>query len=384
MRSLQPSIERDLREKFIFLAGPRQVGKTHLSKEILKNRAGRYYNWDLAEDRREILSKNFVHDRLVVLDELHKYHRWKNFIKGIYDKYHEELQALVTGSARLDIYRKGGDSLFGRYFLFHLHPLSVGEIESPLNIPKPEDLLHSTLPEISRETFESLFRWGGFPEPFYAATDERHLRWSLQRSEILVREDLRDLTQVHLLSLVEHLLLLLPDRIGSILSINGLKEDLQVSYNTVKSWLGVLEHLYIVFMLKPYVQKIHRTVHKEKKVYLWDWSQIRDEGDRFENLVAVHLLKAVNIWRDLGVGNFDLFFLRDRDRREVDFCITKDRRPWLLLEAKFSETQPSPSLLFYCNRFRLPGIQLVAKAGADRKREGVRVVSADRWLSLLP
>lgn len=377
-------MERDLEEKFVFLAGPRQVGKTYLSKEILKKREGRYYNWDLAEDRQQILSKGFLHDRFVVLDELHKYPRWKNFIKGIYDKYHEQLKVLVTGSARLDVYRKGGDSLFGRYFLFHLHPLSVGEISNFQNIPKPDQLFHTPLPDAPADIFETLFRWGGFPEPFYTGTEERHARWSLQRNEVLIREDIRDLTQVQLLSLVEHLLLLLPERIGSILSINSLKEDLQVAYNTVKSWLSILERLYVVFMLKPYSHQIQRTVHKGKKLYLWDWSQIKDEGDRFENLVSSHLWKAVHLWRDLGLGNFDLFFLRDRDRREVDFCITKDHQPWALIEAKFSETKPQDALIYYANRFRIPGIQLVAKKGVDQKREGIRVVSADRWLTLLP
>lgn len=384
MRNLFPAIERDLDEKFVFLAGPRQVGKTHLAKEILKKREGRYYNWDLTEDRQQILSKGFLHDRFAVLDELHKYHRWKNFIKGIYDKYHEQLKIIVTGSARLDVYRKGGDSLFGRYFLFHLHPLSVGEIRSSQNIPEPNLLLNPSLSSTPADIFQTLFRFGGFPEPFYAATEERHTRWSLQRNEVLIREDLRDLTQVQLLSLVEHLLLLLPERIGSVLSVNSLKEDLQVAYNTVQSWLLILERLYVVFMLKPYSRKIQRTVHKEKKLYLWDWSQIKDEGGRFENLIASHLWKAVHIWRDLGIGNFDLFFLRDRDRREVDFCLTKDHRPWALIEAKFSETKPDESLIYYSNRFGIPGLQVVAKSGVDQKREGIRIVSADRWLALLP
>lgn len=383
MRSLQPLIERDLGEKFVFLAGPRQVGKTHLSKETLKKTGGRYYNWDLAEDRSLILEKGFLQDRFVVLDELHKYQRWKNFIKGIYDKYHEGLKALITGSARLDIYRKGGGSLFGRYFLFHLHPFSVGEIDHN-TIPKPDILKTHDLPSPPRDLFETLFRWGGFPEPFFAASEERHMRWSLQRNEVLIREDLRDLTQINLLTLVEHLMLLLPARVGSVLSINGLKEDLQVAYNSVRSWLNSLERLYFIFMLQPYSRRINRSVHKEKKLYLWDWSQVKDEGDRFENFVASHLWKAVHLWRDLGVGNFELQFLRDRDRREVDFCILKDRLPWVLIEAKFSETRPHESLIYFSNLFRTPAVQLVAKKGVDQMREGVRVVSADRWLALLP
>ncbi len=383
-RSLTPRIENDLQEKFVFLAGPRQVGKTYLAQQILEKLGGRYYNWDLAEDRAKILTKSFIHDRAVVLDELHKYPRWKNFVKGIYDKYHQNLKVLITGSAKLDVYRKGGDSLFGRYFLFHLHPLSVGEVENPSIIEKPATVFEESGTTASKETMENLFKWGGFPEPFYKATEERHNRWSLQRNELLIEEDLRDLTNIHLLRLVEHLMLLLPSKIGSVLSINSLKEDLQVSFNTVKAWLEVLERLYIVFTLRPYSHKLHRSVHKERKLYLWDWSQVKDEGARFENFVASHLWKAVHVWRDIGMGNFDLLILRDRDRREVDFCVTKNHEPWLLVEAKLAEIFVSESLVYYANRFKVPAIQIVKTPNVDKMVGVIRVVSAERWLTKLP
>ncbi len=384
MRNLAGPIEKDLRKKFVFLAGPRQVGKTHLAMSVLERLEGKYYNWDLAEDRQKILAKEFLQDRWAVLDELHKYDRWKNFLKGIYDKYHETLKILVTGSARLDVYRRGGDSLLGRYFLFHLHPFSLGEVLRPSVIGRPEEVLKVGEGTPASDALEQLLRLGGFPEPFLNGSEEAHRRWSIQRTDILVREDIRDLTQVTLLSLIEHLMLLLPSRVGSVLSVNSLREDLQVAYNTVRSWLETFERLYITFSLSPWTQRIARSIHKERKLYLWDWSQIKDEGARFENFVASHLWKAVHLWRDLGMGDFGLWFVRDRDRREVDFCVTKDRAPWLLVEAKLSETQLSEPLEYYANRFGVPGVQ-VLKTGGVLKRVGPHwIVSADRWLPLLP
>ncbi|HCU24141.1 MAG TPA: hypothetical protein DF383_03910 [Deltaproteobacteria bacterium] len=384
MRNLQPFVERDLSEKFVFLSGPRQVGKTHLAQAILRKLGGKYYNWDSTEDRQLILARGFLHDKLVVLDELHKYDRWKSFLKGIYDKHHEELSALVTGSARLDVYRKGGDSLLGRYFLFHLHPLTIGELARPHTIPKPERLEEGPADRAESELAEALFRWGGFPEPFYAANDEAHLRWSIQRRELLVQQDIRDFTNIQLLSLIEHLMLLLPSRVGSVLSVNNLKEDLQVAYNTVISWLRTFEQLFIVFTLTPYTAKLARSVHKERKLYLWDWSQIAESEIRFENFIAGHLWKAVQIWRDLGYGDFGLHFLRDRDRREVDFCITKDRLPWLLVEAKVADTQLSENLRYFCNRFNVKGVQIVKTPGVYKKSGQMTVISADAWLPRLP
>lgn len=384
MRNISTSIENDIKKKFILLSGPRQVGKTYAVREIINKLNGKYYNWDSSEDRQKILSQSFLYDRFVVLDELHKYDRWKNFLKGLYDKHHETLSAIVTGSARLDVYRKGGDSLLGRYYHFHLHPLTVGELHNPGNVNKAERamLMESCAPDMGLS--DQLMRFGGFPEPFYAGNETEHNRWSLHRRELLVREDIRDLTNISLLSLVEHLMLILPGRIGSVLSINSIKEDLQVAHNTVRSWLDTFERLYIIFSLKPFTAKIHRSINKEKKIYLWDWSQISDEGARFENFVASHLWKAVNLWRDLGMGDFDLRFIRDRDRREVDFCVTKNNKAWLLVEAKLSDTKPSENLDYFAGRLNVPAIQLVNKRDINSQQGAVRVMSADRWLTLLP
>lgn len=356
-----------------------------MAQAIIKSCGGKYYNWDLAEDRSAILSSNFIHDKIVTLDELHKYDRWKGFIKGIYDKYHEELKVLITGSARMDVYQKGGDSLLGRYFLFHLHPLTVGELLSPEKIPRPDALRSGEITITSSgDLSDLLMKFGGFPEPFYTGSEEAHHRWSLQRQELLVREDIRDLTNINLLTLIEHLMMLLPARVGSVLSVNALKEDLRVAYNTVQAWLNTFEKLFLIFTLRPYDKKIHRTVHKERKIYLWDWSQIKNEGALFENFVASHLWKAVTFWRDLGFGDFGLHFLRDRDRREVDFCITLDNNPWLLVEAKLSDSNISENLDYFSERLGVPAVQVLKTSGIDKKRGNIRTVSADRWLSLLP
>jgi predicted AAA+ superfamily ATPase len=325
-----------------------------------------------------------LNDKIVVLDELHKYERWKGFLKGIYDKYHSQLSVLVTGSARLDVYQKGGDSLLGRYYHFHLHPLSIGELMHPNSVPEPPASWTEMGEGSHKDLLEQLLQFGGFPEPFFAANTQEHRRWSLARREILVREDIRDLSNIQNLSLVEHLLLLLPDRVGSVLSVNALKEDLRVAYNTVVLWLKVLERLYISYTLAPYTKSLARSIRKERKLYLWDWSQITDKGSRFENLVAGHLFKAVQYWRDLGFGDFALHFLRDRDCREADFCITCDRKPVVVIEAKLSDTRASESLLYFADRLRVPAIQLVAESGICHQSGPAWVVSADRWLAQLP
>ncbi len=379
-RNLEALIAQDMGEKFVFLSGPRQVGKTELAQQILRASTGKYYNWDLAEDRETILTKGFIHDRTAILDEVHKYSRWKTLIKGVYDKYHKELKLLITGSARLDLFQRSGDSLFGRYYLYHLHPFSLGELNG-VEVSKP---VRSCEPDDSKKGYPELFKFGGFPEPFLKNSVRTHQRWSIARRERLLEEDIRQLTEIKLVSLLEHLMILLPNKIGSPLSINALREDLEVGFNTVKNWLTSFERLFIVFQLSPFSEKIVRSIKKEKKLYLWDWSQVKDPAARFENLVASHLFKAVTYWRDQGFGDFALHYLRDRDRREVDFCITKNQKPWLLVETKMAETQLSETLILFSKRLGVPGLQLLHKSGIYKKKGSISILSADRWLGRLP
>ncbi|MBI2343830.1 MAG: ATP-binding protein [Deltaproteobacteria bacterium] len=380
-RNIFHSIDTDLQKKFVFLSGPRQVGKTTLAKRLIRERKGTYLLYDDNDDRRVILEKNYVTQQWVCLDEFHKYPRWKNHIKSIFDKYHETLHLLLTGSARLDIFQKSGDSLFGRYYLHHLHPLSLGELHTN-TIPKfSADLCNAHEP---LSHMAELMRFGGFPEPFFAQSQEEHLRWSNMRRQLLVREDLRELTHIELLVLLEQLMLLLPRRIGSLFSYRSLAEDIQVSPPTIQHWMQVFEHLFIVFKIQPYSKNITRSIRKQPKYFLTDWSQIDDEGARFENFIASHLWKAVQVWTDLGKANAGLYFIRDRDQREVDFLLTRDQKPMLLIETKIADAQPSSTLQYFCRRLQIPAMQLLQKPGIVTKRDGIFVASADQWLAQLP
>ena len=374
--NIENNITKDLENKMVFLSGPRQVGKTTLAKKIISGKKGLYLLYDESEDRKNILTKTFLHEKYVCLDEFHKYNRWKGFIKGVYDKYKDSLHVILTGSARLDVYQKSGDSLFGRYFLYHLHPLTLAELNSKI-ITLPEALCepHSPLPGI-----DDLFAFGGFPEPFLRASEQEHRRWSNQRRQLLVQEELRELTHLQLLGVVENLMLLLPEKIGSVFSYSSLAEDLRVSTQTVQNWLAIFEKLYFVFKLKPYRPRITRSIQKRPKYYLWDWSQLENEGRKFENLVAGHLFKASSLWKDLGLANAELWYIQDRSGKEVDFLMTRDNKPWFLVEVKLAEEETSRNLKSFAERLDVPGIQVIKKPGVCRKSGNMLLVSADRWL----
>lgn len=380
-RSLRKAIERDAGKKFVFLSGPRQVGKTTLARAIIDAKKGTYLLYDDDEDRRAILGKRYVSEKWVCLDEFHKFPRWKAHVKGVFDKHHESLHLILTGSARLDVFQKSGDSLFGRYYLHHLHPLTLGETASAElpGLPEHPDAPHEPLPHL-----KELFRFGGFPEPFYGQSDTEHRRWSNTRRQLLVREDLRDISHVTLLALVEHLMLLLPDRIGSLFSFNSLAEDIRVSPLTIKNWMDIFQRLFILFPIYPYSKHIARSLQKQPKFFFNDWSQVPDDGDRFENMVASHLWKAVQTWTDLGLANLGLHHIRDRDGRECDFLVTRDSTPWFLVEAKLTETRPAPALEYFSRRLDVPGIQLISTDGFCRRHGNILVVSAVRWLGHLP
>ncbi len=383
-RALESTVARDLEKKFVLLSGPRQVGKTTLARSIISARRGLYLVYDDADDRQEILRRRYVHRKWVCLDEFHKFPRWKAHVKGIFDKHSPDLHLLLTGSARLDVYQKSGDSLLGRYYLHHLHPFTLGELQNPRlpGLPDPESLL--TPAPGGRAGFTDLLRFGGFPEPLFAQSVTEHRRWSNMRKSLLVQEDLRDLTEVKLLRLAEHLLELIPERIGSLFSANALAEVIQVSTPTVLHWMEIFSRLFIVFKVLPYSRSIGRALVRQPKIYFWDWSQVPDEGARFENLVAGHLFKAARQWTDIGAGNVDLFFVRDRDGREVDFLMVRDGRPWFLVEAKVADTAIPHSLAFFAHKLDIPGILLVQKRDVFRRQGNLLVTSADQWLAHLP
>ena len=362
LRYLAQPIEDDLRRKMVFLGGPRQVGKTTLALALLGAKGRRhpgYLNWDDPRVRPGLLRGRLPGDeKVMVLDEIHKSPRWRNLVKGLYDTEGDRVSFLVTGSARLDHYRKGGDSLQGRYHHYRLHPLSLGELGGDAS---PDDL-------------EALLRFGGFPEPLLAGETRAWRRWQRERLSRVVYEDLRDLENVRQIGLVELLVEALPDRVGSPLSVRSLSEDLQVAYETVARWLGILENLYVCFRIPPFGAPRIRAVKKETKLYLWDWSQTPQRGERFENLVACHLLKYCHYLEDTEGHRMDLRFIRDTDRREVDFVVIRDNEPLFAVECKSGEKSPSPAIAYFRQRTNIVDFYQVHLGERDYASGGTRVL----------
>jgi predicted AAA+ superfamily ATPase len=306
----------------------------------------------------------------MVLDEVHKAKGWKRTLKGLFDTRPFPADILVTGSARLNVYKKGGDSLLGRALHFRLHPFSQGELDRSKLPASPDGRLSAlfarslSATRAATERFDALLRFGGFPEPFLAADEQKARLWRRSRIEKVIREDLRDLSRLPELSRVEMLASLLPERVGSLLSRNSLRADVEVSFDTISRWLAALNELYYAFEIRPFSKRVARSLKKEGKLYLWDWSEVDAEGPRFENLVACHLLKACDFWTDTGEGTFELRLLRNREKEELDFLIVRDGKPWLAVEAKRSDTQPAPHWRKFLRYLQTPvALQVCAAPG---------------------
>ncbi len=361
-RYLEDAIRDDLQRKMVFLGGPRQVGKTTLALGLLGGGGVRhrgYLNWDDPRARRALMRGELpAGEPLLVLDEVHKFSRWRNLVKGLYDTESDRTAFLVTGSARLDHYRKGGDSLQGRYHHYRLHPFSLGELAKD---PSPADL-------------EALLRFGGFPEPLLAGDARFWRRWQRERLSRVVYEDLRDLEHVRDIALVELLVEALPERVGSPLSIQNLCGDLQVAHETVARWIGILENLYVCFRIPPFGAPRIRAVKKENKLYLWDWSQVPGHGERFENLVACQLLKFCHRLEDTEGYRTELRFIRDTDRREVDFVVLRDGAPLFAVECKSGDRAPSPAIDYFRRRTLIDDFYQVHLRERDFVSSGTRVL----------
>jgi predicted AAA+ superfamily ATPase len=364
-RYLAHQVRQDLGRKMVFVAGPRQVGKTTLARSLPGANAG-YLNWDVAEHRERILRGELPPATLWVFDEIHKYRRWRGFLKGLYDARSTRQRILVTGSARLDLYRHGGDSLQGRYHLLRLHPLSFAELDMK-----------------SASELRSLLVLGGFPEPFLGGSEVEARRWSRDYRTRLVREDVVDLERVQDLAALETLALRLPELVGSPLSVNALREDLRISHKTASRWIAVLERLYSVFRLAPLGSPRIRAVRKEQKHYHFDWSLVPEEPARFENLVASHLLKWVHFEQDRAGRDLDLRYFRDTDGREVDFVVTERRKPLLLVEAKWADDAVDRGLRYLKAKFPAADAWQVSAGGRKdyRSPEGIRVAPATELLA---
>jgi uncharacterized protein len=345
-RYLRSEVSAALDTKMAFIGGPRQVGKTTLALSLLgANANGRhpaYLNWDDPKTPPQLRRGELPPEEpVVVLDEVHKYARWRNLVKGLYDTEKSRRTFLVTGSARLDHYRKGGDSLAGRYRYFRLHPFSLMELVRSAG-------------GSDREHLEALLKFGGFPEPLLAQSERKLRLWQRERMVRVVREDLRDLERVKVLSLVEELAELLPDRVASLLSIKSLREDLDVDHKTADRWLTILEHLYVCFRIPPFGARRIRAIKKAQKLYLWDWSMVPDGGPRFENLVAAQLLKYCHWQEDVEGHRMELRFLRDTDGREVDFVVLANRKPLFGVECKSGDKTISPAARYFAERTPIP------------------------------
>lgn len=338
-RYIYPLIKEDLQKKMVFIGGPRQVGKTTLAKHLLSelDEKGIYFNWDNDEDRRDIIAKRWSNqNQILVFDEIHKYPRWKNWIKGVYDIEKENHQIVVTGSARLDVYKQGGDSLMGRYHCWRLHPFTLDEIPEGMG---REDALNR------------LMDVGGFPEPFLDGDEREARRWRRERFDRVIKEDIRDLESIRNVQLISLLIDNLRSRVGGLVTIANIAGDLAVAHKTVKSWLEILERMYLCFSVRPYTKSIARAVLKPPKVYFFDNADVLgDEGNRFENLVATTLLKRIQFLTDRDGYRHELRYIRDKEGREVDFAIIKEGTLEELIEVKLSDENVSPSLLYYANK----------------------------------
>ena len=389
-------------KSMVFMAGPRQVGKTTLCRQIMGSFANSlYFNWDIPQDRTlfledpaffEHIERKDASVPLVVFDEIHKYRDWKNYLKGSYDRYQGMFQFLISGSGRLDIYQKGGDSLAGRYFLFHLWPFTMAElagrkIPHDLFMKDPLRIEMEKSKEV-RELWLNLAELSGFPEPFLSGRKTIYRRWSSAYSQQLIREDIRDLTGIKAIGDVETLYHLIPTKVGSPISVSSLSQDLRVSYNTVRSWLSALERFFMIFSISTWTRRVARAIQKEHKVYIWDTPLVKDPAACIENRVACELFRAVSLWNDMGYGRFSLHFVKNKEQEEVDFLIANDNKPIVLVEAKLSEGQPSKSLVKFQNALKVPAVQLVEEAEGFRRLSNgdqkVLVAPACQWLAGLP
>lgn len=359
-RYLAKQVQDDLREKMVLLSGPRQVGKTTLARSLLRDERG-YLNWDVPAHRELLLRSRLPPTKLWVLDEIHKYHGWRNLLKGLWDGRRAGQRLLVTGSARLDLVRRGGDSLQGRYHLLRMHPLSVAE----LGLRRQNEL-------------HDLLRLGGFPEPWFGQSEVKARRWSREYRTLLVREELTDLERVDDLARVELLAMRLPELVGSPLSINALREDLEVSHKTVDRWVSLLERLFAIFRVPPFGPPRLRAVKKARKHYILDWTLVPDEGPRFENLVACHLAKWVDYQQDTQGRDLELRYFRDVDGREVDFVVCERRQPIMLVECKSADSDVDRGLRYLHQRYpKVPAWQIIARGSSDYVTpEGIRVAPA--------
>ena len=391
-RRLTEPLTRDLGRKMVLLSGPRQCGKTTLALELVERLGGAYYSWDVLATRLAIQKRQLdAGAKLWAFDELHKHRRWRGLLKELVDTERRRRQILVTGSARLDLYGRGGDSLQGRYLPHHLHPITYSELTGlPFSGIAALPQLAVSPPRDDGE-LDQLLRLGGFPEPLLAGSDADAVRWRMAYGERLVREEVSSLEQVRELDRLELLYDRLSDIAGGVLSLNALREDLEVAFETVRSWVAILERLDAVFRVAPFGPASIKSVKKEQKLYFWDWARCASEAARLENMIALHLLRAVDWAHQVEGQKLQLRFFRTRTGHEVDFVLVRGGKPWIAIEVKTSEVQLAPSLRYFTERLQPAlALQVVLQPGGRERRlenigkSEVRVISVARLLANLP
>lgn len=393
--------------RMIFLTGPRQVGKTTFARNWLASQGAEdlYFNWDdpaVATDykRNPLYFKNIIDSRFdkeplpLVFDEIHKQRNWRNILKGIYDANKEKMTLLVTGSARLGWYRKSGDSLVGRYFPYQMMPLGLAEVaenfthvltsDEPLRaVDALADYLKKIKTDDAADPIDRLLSMSGFPEPFVKNSDRFYNRWNAQYKSLLTREDIRDLSRVSDIRGIEQLIEILPSKVGALLSVNSLVEDTGYHHATVTRWLEILKAIYLVFTLRPWHKNVIRSIKKENKLYFFDWTNATDAGSRFENLLAVSLLKMAARLTETGMGQYEVMHVRNKEKQEVDFVLVKNNKPLALFEAKESDCNISKAGLYFSKQLSVPYFQIVRNCPMIEKFPGnCAVVPASQFLMI--
>jgi len=388
-------------KSMIFLAGPRQSGKTTLAKLIAEKYSNSlYFNYDIVENKKKLIENPYFYESinrkdgtkpLIILDEIHKFHNWKNYLKGVYDRDASHFHFLVLGSGRLNIYQKGGDSLAGRYLLFHLWPITLSEYS------EPQYELDAFLQNINasyqpnnkyQKIWENLFSLSGFPDPFFSKDKMYYRLWVKNYQNQLIREDIRDLSHIQKVDQMALLLSLLPTKIGSPISIDNIARDLSVSFESVKKWLELFDTFFLTFNITPWSKKISRAIISRKKIYLMDHAVIDSPGIQFENMVALELYKSINTWNDKGFGNFSLHYIRNKEKQEVDFLVADNNKPLFMVETKLTDDHPSKSIYVFQNKLKIAAIQVINKPGICKhftnEKNKISVISASTWFSNLP
>jgi predicted AAA+ superfamily ATPase len=367
-RNAYKYIKNDLTKKMVFLVGPRQVGKTWLSKQIMKEyKNPQYMNFDNAQHRDLIKRQEWSSESdLLVFDEIHKMSKWKNFIKGVFDTRKDGQHILVTGSARMDAFRKAGDSLAGRYYVHHLMPISLYELSQNHDVADIDRLMQQS----------------GFPEPYLADSVDAN-KWRLEYTDSLLKLEVLEFQEIDKVNAIKQVYDILRTKVGSSISYANIARDIGISPTTVKKYIEILEALYIVFIIKPHTAKISRSILQAPKIYFYDVAQVVDEGARFENLLALALLTRVYEIRDIFGKEYKLGFIKTKEQKEVDFVVVDEHGDMMtLFEAKLSDTSISSQLQYFTEKYQVPGIQVVKNIKSERDVSvGLLLRSASKLLS---